>query len=38
MSEITQAVTALPPQTAILFTSMYRDGARQVFNFGALSS
>ena len=32
MSEMTQAVRSLPPQTAILFTRMFRDGAGQVFN------
>ena len=32
MSEMTQAVRSLPPQTAILFTRMFRDGAGQAFN------
>ena len=32
MSEMTQAVRSLPPQTVILFTRMVRDGAGQVFN------
>ena len=32
ISEMTQAVRSLPPQTAILFTRMFRDGAGQVFN------
>ncbi len=32
MSEMTQAVRSLPPQTAILFTRMVRDGAGQAFN------
>ena len=32
MSEIIQAVRALPPQAAILFTRMFRDGAGQAFN------
>jgi PAS domain S-box-containing protein len=32
MSEMTQAVRSLPPQTAILFTRMFRDGAGQPFN------
>ncbi|MGH7874118.1 MAG: sensor histidine kinase [Candidatus Binatia bacterium] len=32
MSETTQAVRSLPPQTAILFTRMFRDGAGQAFN------
>ncbi len=32
MNEMTQAVRSLPPQTAILFTRMFRDGAGQPFN------
>jgi hypothetical protein len=32
MSEMTQAVRSLPPQTAILFTRMFRDGAGQAVN------
>ena len=32
MSEITQAVRSLPPQTVILFTRMFRDGAGQAIN------
>ena len=32
MSEMTQAVRSLPPQTAILFTRMFRDGAGRAFN------
>ena len=32
MSEITNAVRSLPPQTAILFTRMFRDAAGRPFN------
>ena len=32
MSEITNGVKSLPPQTAILFTRMFRDGAGRPFN------
>ena len=34
MSELTRAVRSLPPQTVILFTRMFRDGAGQAFNSG----
>jgi PAS domain S-box-containing protein len=32
MTEIRNAVRSLPPQTAILFTRMFRDGAGRAFN------